>query len=101
MCLECRLASTGLSESRPTGMGFFCFCVLSKIVFLGSCNFGFSLQDLLEAFQVAIMDTGLRKTLISVLLIKETGQAIRSTGVKILIVFLAPTGHLVNEICCS
>lgn len=63
-------------------------------------------RDQLEAFEVAkkrntiaIMDTGSGKTLIAILLIKETGQAIRFSGVKKLIVFLAPTVHLVSQQC--
>ncbi|KAK2391994.1 dicer [Trifolium repens] len=58
----------------------------------------------LEAFEVAkkrntiaIMDTGSGKTLIAIMLIKEIGQSIRSSGVKKLIIFLAPTVHLVNQ----
>ncbi|KAK7363560.1 hypothetical protein VNO77_05706 [Canavalia gladiata] len=58
----------------------------------------------LEVFEVArkrntiaVLDTGSGKTLIAVMLMKEVGQAIKSSGVKKLIVFLAPTVHLVNQ----
>ncbi|CAK8542888.1 unnamed protein product [Lathyrus sativus] len=55
-------------------------------------------RDQLEAFEIAkrsntiaITDTGSGKTLIAIMLIKEIGQAVRSSGVKKIIVFLAPT----------
>ncbi|XP_027190700.1 endoribonuclease Dicer homolog 3a isoform X2 [Cicer arietinum] len=59
----------------------------------------------LEVFEVAkrkntiaVMDTGSGKTLIAIMLIKHIGQTIiRSKGEKKLIVFLAPTVHLVNQ----
>ncbi|XP_058760418.1 endoribonuclease Dicer homolog 3a-like [Vicia villosa] len=61
-------------------------------------------RDQLEAFEIAkrrntiaIMDTGSGKTLIAIMLIKEVGQAVRSSGVKKIIVFLAPTVVLVNQ----
>ncbi|RDX68564.1 Endoribonuclease Dicer-like 3a, partial [Mucuna pruriens] len=46
---------------------------------------------------IAVLDTGSGKTLIAVMLMKEVGHAIKTTGVKKLIVFLAPTVHLVNQ----
>lgn len=49
---------------------------------------------------IAVMDTGSGKTLIAIMLIKHIGQTIiRSKGEKKLIVFLAPTVHLVNQVC--
>lgn len=63
-------------------------------------------RDQLEAFEIAkrrntiaIMDTGSGKTLIAIMLIKEIGQAVRSSGDKKIIVFLAPTVVLVNQAC--
>ncbi|XP_068480547.1 endoribonuclease Dicer homolog 3a isoform X1 [Phaseolus vulgaris] len=57
-----------------------------------------------EVFQVAwrrntiaVLDTGSGKTLIAVMLMKEVGQTIKTLAVKKLIVFLAPTVHLVNQ----
>ncbi|XP_020236555.1 endoribonuclease Dicer homolog 3a isoform X2 [Cajanus cajan] len=46
---------------------------------------------------IAVLDTGSGKTLIAVMLLKEVGQEIKTSGVKKLIVFMAPTVHLVNQ----
>ncbi|KAF7840248.1 endoribonuclease Dicer-like protein 3a [Senna tora] len=58
----------------------------------------------LEVFQVArdkntiaVLDTGSGKTLIALMLIKHIAQSINSTAPKKLILFLAPTVHLVNQ----
>ncbi|KAI4337204.1 hypothetical protein L6164_015649 [Bauhinia variegata] len=46
---------------------------------------------------IAVLDAGSGKTFVVVMLIKDIGQAIKASGVKKLIVFLAPTVHLVNQ----
>lgn len=46
---------------------------------------------------IAVLETGTGKTMIAVMLINHIGQLIRSTASKKLIIFLAPTVHLVNQ----
>ncbi|GLT85624.1 hypothetical protein SLE2022_038100 [Rubroshorea leprosula] len=46
---------------------------------------------------IAVLDTGGGKTMIAVMLIKDVAQAVKSSGNKKLIIFLAPTVHLVHQ----
>lgn len=46
---------------------------------------------------VAVLETGSGKTMIAVMLMKEIGKAMKSSGDKKFIIFLAPTVHLVHQ----
>ncbi|GKV00034.1 hypothetical protein SLEP1_g12795 [Rubroshorea leprosula] len=46
---------------------------------------------------IAVLDTAPGKAMIAVMLIKDVAQAVKSSGNKKLIIFLAPTVHLVNQ----
>ncbi|KAL5559568.1 hypothetical protein UlMin_035779 [Ulmus minor] len=46
---------------------------------------------------IAVLETGAGKTMIAVMLMNHVGQEVKSSGDKKLIVFLAPTVHLVNQ----
>ncbi|KAM7276585.1 hypothetical protein ACFE04_018451 [Oxalis oulophora] len=46
---------------------------------------------------IAVLETGTGKTMIAVMLIKAIGEAVKSSGHKKLIFFLAPTVHLVQQ----
>ncbi|XP_056166664.1 endoribonuclease Dicer homolog 3 isoform X3 [Syzygium oleosum] len=46
---------------------------------------------------IAVLGTGSGKTMIAVMLIKDMAQSMRSSGEKKLMIFLAPTVHLVNQ----
>lgn len=50
---------------------------------------------------IAVMETGTGKTMIAVMLIDEIGEAIKSSGDIKLIIFLAPTVHLVHQVLTS
>lgn len=46
---------------------------------------------------IAVLETGAGKTMIAVMLINDVGRSIKSSGLKKLIIFLAPTVHLVQQ----
>ncbi|KAI6679821.1 hypothetical protein NL676_033702, partial [Syzygium grande] len=46
---------------------------------------------------IAVLGTGSGKTMIAVMLIKDIAQSMRSSGEKKLMIFLAPTVHLVHQ----
>ncbi|KAK2645038.1 hypothetical protein Ddye_020233 [Dipteronia dyeriana] len=46
---------------------------------------------------IAVLETGAGKTMIAVMLINDIAQAIKSNGDKKIIIFLAPTVHLVHQ----
>ncbi|XP_022730576.1 endoribonuclease Dicer homolog 3a-like [Durio zibethinus] len=46
---------------------------------------------------IAVLDTGGGKTMIAVMLIRDFGQAIKSTDIIKSIIFLASAVHLVNQ----
>lgn len=47
---------------------------------------------------IAVVETGSGKDMVAAMLISDIGQAIKSSGAKKLIVFLAPTVHLVHQV---
>ncbi|KAH7690356.1 endoribonuclease Dicer protein [Dioscorea alata] len=49
---------------------------------------------------IAVLETGAGKTMIAVMLMREIGREMREKGEKLLMIFLAPTVHLVNQQFC-
>lgn len=48
---------------------------------------------------IAVLETGAGKTMIAVMLIKHIAESLKSNGDKKLVVFLAPSVHLVHQVC--
>lgn len=47
---------------------------------------------------IAVLETGAGKTMIAVMLMREIGREMREKGEKLLMIFLAPTVNLVNQV---
>lgn len=48
---------------------------------------------------IAVLETGAGKTMIAVMLIKKVLEDLKLNGIRKLIIFLAPTVNLVNQVC--
>ena len=68
------------------------------VYFFGLCRYHLQVFEVAKKRNtIAVLETGAGKTMVAVTVIKAIGEAIKSNGHKKLIVFLAPTVHLVNQ----